>query len=347
MNGSVMGSDTTTVPASGVRQDVAEVLRVESLSLSAPAHRGRASVLQDASFRLIPGEVVGIVGETGSGKSLMCRGIIGLLPPSIKVEEGTVVYRDSTVVGPGKATTDRLRGSDLALIPQNPFASLNPAVRISRQFRAMSVAHGQKSRRACAERAREALAAVQLNDVDRVLRSYPHELSGGMAQRVVIALATFLRPAIVFADEPTTGLDPTVQRGVLDALLQVVREQGSSLVLISHDLGVIHRYCDRAYVLYAGNIVEHGPTERILRHPYHPYTAGLVASVSAKGSGARLGGSIPDPGARPEGCVFSDRCTYVMAECHQVRPVDVAREPGHDVACHLYDSQRVRKGGDA
>jgi peptide/nickel transport system ATP-binding protein len=240
------------------------------------------------------------------------------------------------LLGTNRGRSRELRGPGIAYVPQNPFASLQPVMKIERQFRAAAKAHTNWSRGEVRERALERLHGVGIREPERVLSGYAHQLSGGMAQRVVIALSTMLRPRLVIADEPTTGLDPTVQKRVLEMLVRSCSEIGSSVLLISHDLGIVSTFADQINVMYAGRTVEYGDAEALFSSPIHPYTYGLLASLPRNGvPGAVMGGTLPDPNERGIGCPFAPRCGHAVDACATVVPPLEMAGDDRWVACHL------------
>lgn len=245
------------------------------------AGRPRVPLLRGVTLAIVPGEVRGLVGESGAGKSMIGRAIFGLLPGRARITRGTVAFDGRDLVAMPDRARRALLGREIALIPQDPMTSLNPVKRIGEQVAGVLRLKLGLSRREARERARDLLADVAIRDPERVLAAYPHELSGGMRQRVLIAIAFSCRPRLVVADEPTTALDATVQRHVLKSLDESVSTLGSSLILISHDLAVVAALCDRVYVMYRGRVVESGSTEDIFNHPSHGYTSELIKSVKS------------------------------------------------------------------
>jgi peptide/nickel transport system ATP-binding protein len=287
------------------------LLSVAELKVEFVTKLGTVKAVNGISFGVSEGEIVGLVGETGCGKSATARAMIGLLRRPGRVVHGTIEFDGAKVLSLPPKALRRIRGPGLGFVPQNPFGSLNGTLRIERQFRNVFRAHGDASRAEIRSASIKTLDDVGIPDPERILRGYAHELSGGMAQRVVIALALSLNPKLLIADEPTTGLDLTIQRQILDLLHQLVTVQGRSMLLVSHDLGVVAQYCSRVLVMYAGVIVESGPVREVLKTPAHPYTRALLAAVPRRGKSLRgLPGSVPDPIDYPVGCPFYDRCEF-------------------------------------
>lgn len=255
------------------------MLSVVDLQTQFATRRGLVHAVNGVSFEIEQGELVSIVGETGSGKSATINSILGLIRPPGRVVSGEAWFKGQDLLSLPQREFRRLRGSKIGYVPQNPFGSLNPILRIERQFQNVIRAHIPASRREVRERAFEKLNAVGLAGPARVLDGYAHELSGGMAQKVVIALAMVLDPKLLVADEPTTGLDLTVQRQIMDLIEQLVQGADRSLLLVTHDLGIAAHYCNRVIVMYRGRIVEEGLVSNVFRHPRHPYTQTLLQSV--------------------------------------------------------------------
>jgi len=274
-------------------------LHVQDLVTEFHSRGGVTRALHGISFDVGANEVVGIVGESGSGKSTVVRSVIKLLMPPGRVMEGTAEFHGQDLIRLPERQIRHIRGKEIGFVAQNPFSALNPVVRIEKQFANIAKAHGLKADAELRSRALELLASSGVNEPERVIRGYAHELSGGMAQRVVIAMALYLNPRLVIADEPTTALDLTVQRQVLDTLTRLTKGSGRSMLIVTHDLGVVANYCDRVLVMYRGRIVEHGPVSEVFVHPKDPYTVSLLDSVvQPKAAG------IPttEPGAeRPNG----------------------------------------------
>ncbi len=297
------------------------ILAVEGLAVT---FRGRRPVhaVSDMSFSISRGEVVAVVGESGSGKSVTSLSIMGLLPPTADIK-GSIRFkrRDGATVdlASGKAASG-LRGAQIAMIFQEPMTSLNPVLRIGEQIGEGLRLHEGLDHGAARERARELLALVGIPDPDSRLDAYPHELSGGMRQRVMIAIALACRPSLLIADEPTTALDVTIQAQILDLLRRLQRELGMAVLFITHDLGVVAEFAARTVVMYGGRVVESGPTDAILSQPRHPYTAGLLTSLpkitrpgEARERVKPIPGQPPDLRNLPSGCAFHPRCGHAVA----------------------------------
>ncbi|MFB9712786.1 ABC transporter ATP-binding protein [Arthrobacter methylotrophus] len=254
-------------------------LHVRDLVTEFHSREGVKRALHGISFDVGANEIVGVVGESGSGKSTVVRSVVKLLMPPGRVMEGTAEFNGQDLIRMPERQIRPIRGKEIGFVAQNPFSALNPVVRIEKQFSNIAKAHGLKADAASRGRALELLASSGVNDPDRVMRGYAHELSGGMAQRVVIAMALYLNPRLVIADEPTTALDLTVQRQVLDTLTRLTKGSDRSMLIVTHDLGVVANYCDRVLVMYRGRIVEQGPVAEVFVRPQDPYTVSLLNSV--------------------------------------------------------------------
>jgi peptide/nickel transport system ATP-binding protein/oligopeptide transport system ATP-binding protein len=295
-----------------------------------------ARALNGVSFALEPGRILGLVGETGAGKSLTAFSIMGLLKPPARVVAGAVKFEGRDLVAMKAEERNALRGDRLALIVQNPRASLDPLARIGDQLVRAHRAHRQASADEARRRAVAMLDAVGIPDPERRARAWPHELSGGMAQRVLIAMALINEPKLIIADEPTTGLDVTVQAQILDLIRAMVRERGLGAIVITHDLGVVAHYCDEVAVMFAGGIVEQGATRDVFAMPRHPYTVNLVDSTPERlriGSGRVFGGAPPNLYALPEGCAYRTRCPLAASVCVTTPPW-VALGAAQRARCH-------------
>jgi oligopeptide/dipeptide ABC transporter ATP-binding protein len=300
---------------------VSALLEVRDLRTWFFREDGLSRAVDGVSFSIGEGETVGLVGESGCGKSVTALSLLGLQPaPSGRVMEGSSVrWKGEELVGADPARLRRIRGQEVAMIFQDPSVSLDPVRSVRTQVAEAMVVHGRARRQAALDRADQLLAEVGLPDVARVGRAYPHQLSGGMCQRVMIAMALACEPGLIVADEPTTALDATMQAQILDLLSYMRERHRMSLLLITHDLGVVAELCDRVLVMYAGQIVEAGFVEELLADPRHPYTLGLLGSLpDAEGGDRRLrpiDGKVPPSTAWPTGCRFRDRCPSAMPRC--------------------------------
>ena len=310
-------------------QGLTTVFDVEGRSLRA---------VDDVSFTVRRGETLGLVGESGSGKSVTALSVLGLVRPPGRIAGGRVVFEGQDLLGLPEKRLRAIRGARIALILQEPMTALNPVFPIGQQIAEAMEVHGVRRPEARA-RAVELLEAVRIPDAARRARDYPHQLSGGMRQRVLIAMALSCRPSLVIADEPTTALDATIQAEILDLLEDMRRRFELSLILVTHDLGLVSGLADRVAVMYAGQIVEQGPVREIASAPAHPYTRALVALTRDEGSGRRLNvieGNVPPPDARPEGCRFAPRCGDRKPECVREPPATVTVGAEHEARCVLH-----------
>ncbi len=297
-----------------------------------------ARALNAVSFQLDAGEILGLVGETGAGKSLTALSIMGLLRPPAHIVRGRVLFNGQDLVTmPGEALT-QIRGSDIAMVGQNPRGALDPLSRVGKQIARVVRTHRPEIGRAEArDQSIEAMRRVGIPDARHRAQAWPHELSGGMAQRVLIAMALINGPQLLIADEPTTGLDVTVQAQILDLLRDLVREMNMAALIITHDLGVVAQYCDRVSVMFAGRIFEEGPIESVYRDPRHPYTRALISSSPEKldlRSDDTYAGAPPNLFALPSGCYYADRCAYAAEVCQQEPPNEKISE-SHRALCHI------------
>lgn len=295
-----------------------------------------ARALNGVSFKLEAGRVLGLVGETGAGKSLTATSIMGLLRPPAVLIGGRALFEGRDLLAMEEGALNALRGRDISLVVQSPKSSLDPLSRIGDQLIRIHRAHRPASEATARTRAMEMLGALGIPDPPRRMRAWPHELSGGMAQRVLIALALMNDPRLLIADEPTTGLDVTVQAQILDLLRDRVRNTGIGAMIITHDLGVVAHYCDEMAVMYAGAIVESGPVRAVFARPAHPYTQNLIGATPERlkiGAARTVGGTPPNLYELPAGCAYSDRCPLRGADC-AIPPHDVALGAGHVARCH-------------
>jgi oligopeptide/dipeptide ABC transporter ATP-binding protein len=316
------------------------LLSVRGLTTAFDLGGRSVAAVNDISFEVRAGETLCLVGESGSGKSVTALSILRLVQPPGRIAGGSIVFRDRDLLTLPEAEMRRIRGAEIALIFQEPMTALNPVLTIGSQIAEAMLVHGKANRTEARQRAIELLDAVRLPDPARRVRDYPHQLSGGMRQRVLIAIALACRPALLIADEPTTALDVTIQAEILDLLREMKSRFSLSLLLITHDLGVVAETADRVAVMYAGRIVEESPVREIFRTPKHPYTQGLLASMPGATPGTRLRaieGTVPDIGALPPGCAFGPRCPQHFARCDTAPPpfFDVGVE--HQARCYLHE----------
>ena len=296
--------------------------------------------VEDVSFTLRDGDTLGIVGESGSGKSTLALSLLRLLPPAARIVAGAVRFEGEDLLNKPESEMRRIRGKRIAMILQDPMASLNPLFTVGDQVGEPLRVHEGASRRSAWDRARGLLAAVRIPAPAARVRNYPHELSGGMRQRIVGAIAISCEPRVLIADEPTTSLDVTIQAQYLSLLRELQRAQGLAMIFITHNLGIVARMCDAVAVMYAGRIVEAGPVRRIFGAPQHPYTRALIESIprlgEANGRLTAIEGQPPDPSALPTGCAFHPRCPQRLERCATEVPHDTAIAADHRTACWLH-----------
>ena len=300
------------------------MLEVKDLMISFRTERGTVRAIDGVSFDVAESEILGVVGESGSGKTISLMAVMGLInDPNVKIE-GSIKFRGRELLGLSGREMRSLRGREIAMIFQDPMTSLNPSFTVAFQLMEAIALHERGSRRARRARALELLKDVEIADAERRLEVFPHQLSGGMSQRVMLAMAIACNPRLVIADEPTTALDVTVQAQMLALLLRLQRERGMALVLITHDLGVVAEVAQRVLVMYAGQIVESATAAELFATPRHPYTEALLASLPERNAGNRrlasLAGVVPGAYDRPAGCLLSPRCPYVRDRCRASRP---------------------------
>jgi oligopeptide transport system ATP-binding protein len=317
------------------------LLAVEDLRTRFTTPDGIVAAVDGVSFTLKPGERLGVVGESGSGKSQLFLSLLGLLARNGSAS-GRALFGRRDLLALPRRDLNRVRGAEIAMVFQNPMSGLNPYLTIGRQLTEVLTTHKGMSEASAKLAASDMLARVGIADARPRLRLYPHEFSGGMRQRVMIAMALLCDPKLIIADEPTTALDVTIQAQILDLFRDLARSSGAALVLISHDLGIVAGLCDRVLVMYAGRIVENSPVETLFADPRHPYTRGLLASLPRPDAPARtmlptIAGQPPNPHDLPSGCAFSPRCPSVMERCRSEQPPLFASAPGREAACFLED----------
>jgi oligopeptide transport system ATP-binding protein len=340
------------------------LLELEDLRVHFDTDEGPVRAVDGVTLRVDRGEILGLVGESGSGKSVLTSAILRLVPsPPGRYAGGSIRFEGEDVLAMGPAALRALRGDRVAMIFQDPMTSLNPFLTVGRQLTEVWEAHRGRDRRAAERRALEVLGQVGIPDPATRLHQHPHELSGGMRQRIVIAMALMLEPRLVLADEPTTALDVTIQAQILDLMnglkeklgtaimlithaqiLELLRDRvrasGASVILVTHDLGVVAGMADRVAVMYAGRVVESAPTEALFARPAHPYTRGLLESapglaLARKAALVPIPGRPPDLSRMPPGCAFHPRCALAEARCRETAPSRLPIAPEHEAACHL------------
>ena len=318
-----------------------KLLSVRNLKTSFFTHVGEVKAVRGISFDVNEGEVLGIVGESGSSKSVTSLSIMGLLQYPGRVVDGEILLNGEDILTYSKNQMRRVRGKEIAMIFQDPMTSLNPVYTIGNQIMEMILEHEKMSRREARARAIEMLKLVGIPAAEKRIDSYPHEFSGGMRQRVMIALALSCNPKLLIADEPTTALDVTIQAQILNLIKKLNRQFGMTTMLITHDLGVVATVCDKVAVMYGGLIMEYGTVDEIFYHPRHPYTMGLLGSIPHVDGGEKrrlipIDGTPPDLINPPKGCPFSTRCKYCMNVCTREQPPYYA-EDKHRTMCWLLD----------
>ncbi len=327
------------------------ILTVKDLKTYFYTASGIAKAVDGVSFNIAKGETMGIVGESGSGKSVTSSSIIRLLPPRTgKIVGGSIEFEGKDVLALSKKELNDFRGKDIAVVFQDPMTSLDPVFKIGKQMTEMIMAHQNVTKDEAWKMAVEALSKVGIPEPEKRMNSYPYELSGGMCQRVIIAMAVCCKPKLIIADEPTTALDVTVQAQVLELLKELQRDMDTAILLITHNLGVVWEMCDKVMVMYAGNTVEFTDTKTLYSNPRHPYTWGLLDSMpklsdESKGELKTIPGTPPDLRLTGKCCNFYNRCPYVTEACTQSVPPLVEVEPGHFVACHRQNlTNKLEKG---
>jgi peptide/nickel transport system ATP-binding protein len=316
------------------------LLQVKNLVVEFPSRHGTLRALDDISFDIAPGEILGVVGESGAGKSLTGAAIIGLLEPPGRVAGGEILLEGQRIDQLNNDEMRHIRGRKIGAIFQDPLTSLNPLYSIGRQLTETILAHLPVTPQEARQRAIQLLKDTGISAAEERIDHYPHQFSGGMRQRVVIALALAAEPQLIVADEPTTALDVSIQAQIISLLKKVCKDRGAAVMLITHDMGVIAETCDRVAVLYAGRVAEIGPVHQVINHPAHPYTAGLMASIPDMDSDRerlnQIDGAMPRLNAIPQGCAFNPRCPKAFDRCRQERP-DLVQAGANMAACWLHD----------
>ena len=322
------------------------ILAVEQLETHFFSAGSVVRALDGISFEIQAGEVFGLVGETGCGKSVTAMSIMRLIPfPPGKTVGGSIRFKEVDLLALSMDQMRRYRGKEISMIFQEPMTSLNPVFRIGEQMREVIMLHQGLGQGAALEAAIHMLERVRIPDARKLVNQYPHQLSGGMRQRVMIAMELSCNPALLIADEPTTALDVTIQAQILRLLKQMRHELGTSILLITHDLGVVAQMCDRVAVMYAGSIVEQARVNDIFKNPQHPYTRGLWGAIplidQEKDRLAVIPGAVPDLSRLPHGCKFHPRCSQAFDRCRQTRPLMIEVASQHRAACFLYQGRQI------
>lgn len=324
------------------------ILKVENLQTTFFTDSGEIPAVNNVSFHINEGEVLGIVGESGSGKSVTSLSIMGLVPnPPGKVTGGNIYLYEKNLLTVSERQMRQIRGNDIAMIFQEPMTSLNPLFTIGNQMLEAVLIHKNISKQEAKKRCIEMLQKVGLPRAEQIMNEYPHQLSGGMRQRVMIAMALICHPKVLIADEPTTALDVTTQAQILKLMKQLNDEFNTAIMLITHDLGVVAEVCERVVVMYAGQVVEEAPVDELFRNPQHPYTKGLIASVpDIRKKTDRLysiKGNVPIPGSVKQGCQFASRCEEKFRRCTKEAPPIYETAKNKKVRCFLFDKEEVKE----
>jgi peptide/nickel transport system ATP-binding protein len=317
------------------------ILELKELSTHFFTDHGEIPAVDGVSIKIHEGEILGIVGESGCGKSVTSLSIMGLIPtPPGKIVGGEILFKNENLVKASDKHMRSIRGNEIAMIFQEPMTSLNPVYTIGEQISETICLHKKLSKKQALQLSVQMLKEVGIARAGQIIYEYPHQLSGGMRQRVMIAMAMSCRPKLLIADEPTTALDVTIQAQILDLMKKLNKEQGTAVLLITHDLGVVAEICDRVVVMYGGKVVEEGDVRTILKNPQHPYTKGLIRSLPKlhmkEDRLYSIPGNVPRPGSIVQGCRFAPRCESVMQTCHVQDPELIQISPGHQCRCFLY-----------
>ncbi len=323
-----------------------ELLKVENLHTSFFTPAGEVKAVNGISFSLETGKVLGIVGESGSGKSVSAYSIMQILSNPGKIIEGSIKFKGEELVGASKETLEKIRGNKISIIFQDPMTSLNPVFTIGNQLREAIMLHTKRNKNEAHTRAIEMLKLVGVNEPEKRINQYPHEFSGGMRQRVMIAMALACEPDILIADEPTTALDVTIQAQILDLMKELQKKLGMAIIMITHDLGVVAEMCDEVIVMYAGEVCERGTADEIFYNPKHEYTKGLLKSIpNVNTSGSRLepiGGTPVDLLNMPDGCPFAPRCENAMKVCLSHKAKELRINDDHIASCWQNINEAVK-----
>ena len=325
------------------------LLEVKDLQVSFFTELGETKAVKDAGFQIEKGDFFGIVGESGSGKSVTTKTILRLGPKNCKIKNGKILFEGKDILKLNEKELRGIRGKDIAMIFQDSLSALNPVYTVGNKMIELIRRHNSVSKAEARQQALDLLIAVGITDAEKAMRSYPHELSGGMRQRVMIAMAMSSNPKVLIADEPTTALDVTIQAQILSLLLELQKKNGMSIILITHDLGVVAQTCRRVAVMCSGYVVEEGTVEEIFLNPTHPYTKALIASMPKVGGGAFEQFLERDLSDHTDSlCPFLNRCKYADKLCEQSLPPMQETEPGHRVLCHkcIQENVKEKQGGE-
>lgn len=315
------------------------LLKITGLAASSGGREGRRKILDGVDLQINPGEIVGLVGESGSGKSLSCRALLRVLPDGVFVDGGSIEFDGRDLLRLDERSMESIRGREIAMILQNPMTSLNPVMRVGAQVMEPITLHAGQNRAVARRQAVDTLRAVQIRDPELAFDAFPHQMSGGMRQRVSGAIAMSCQPRLLIADEPTTALDSTIQKEYLALLLDLRARTGVAILIVTHDMGVVAAMCDRVAVMYAGRVVEFGTTTEIFDSPAHPYTQALLSvlrtPVTRDGRVTTIPGSPPVSGVTGKGCAFEPRCAAATENCRRLEPSESRVTETHLVRCHL------------
>lgn len=317
------------------------VLELKDYSIDLYRDRKPINIIDRMNFSIYKGEMVGIVGESGCGKSITAQSVMGLIHGK-KTTKGQILFQGEDILQKSEKEMRKIRGNKISMIFQEPMTSLNPTLTVGNQLMEVFQTHRRISRKEAFDKALEALKLVNIAEPEKRIRAYPHELSGGMRQRIMIAMALASRPELMIADEPTTALDVTIQAQILHLMKELQDELGTSIMLITHDLGVVAEVCSRAIILYCGRVVEETPVKLLFQDPLHPYTRGLIKSLPELGVRKELymiQGNVPNTGNYPNGCPFHPRCEFCTEKCCSVEPPEKVLPDGRRVKCWLHSKE--------
>ena len=324
------------------------LLEIKDLRINFYTYRGIVKALNGVNLKIYQGEFFGLVGETGCGKSVTASGVLNLVQNPGKIERGEIIFKGRDLLKMSKEEIrEKIRGKEITMIMQYPVSALNPVMNNGDQIAEGLIANKNMSKREAKKRVIELLREVNIPEPEKIVRQYPHQLSGGMAQRVMIAMMLSTEPSLLIADEPTTALDVSIQAQVLSLLKDLISKHKATVLLITHDLSVVAETCDRVGVMYAGDMVEVGEVDQIINNPQHPYTKGLINAIPSdrRNELVEIRGSVPDLVNPPSGCRFYPRCDYVRDLCKNEKPKVLQVEKDHMVACFLYE--RGYEGGES
>lgn len=318
------------------------LLEIKDLRINFYTYRGIVKALNGVNLKIYQGEFFGLVGETGCGKSVTASGVLNLVQNPGKIERGEIIFKGRDLLKMSKEEIrEKIRGKEITMIMQYPVSALNPVMNNGDQIAEGLIANKNMSKREAKKRVIELLREVNIPEPEKIVRQYPHQLSGGMAQRVMIAMMLSTEPSLLIADEPTTALDVSIQAQVLSLLKDLISKHKATVLLITHDLSVVAETCDRVGVMYAGDMVEVGEVDQIINNPQHPYTKGLINAIPSdrRNELVEIRGSVPDLVNPPSGCRFHPRCDYVRDLCKNEKPKALQVEKDHIVACFLYERE--------